>query len=314
MFSGMRGPEHLNALRAFDAAARHLSFALAAEELNVTPAAVGQLVRRLEEVLGVELFHRSQTGPARLILTEAARAALPDLRAGFEHLSAAMDRLRSARKRRTLTVTVPMAFADKWLLPRLETFGRDHPDCELRIDTSTSLVDFAAEPVDVGIRYGGGAWPGLAATFLTRDVFFPVCSPSLLAGRHPLRSPADLRHHPLIHDTSMASEPRFPTWRDWYERAGLAAAESERGVHVNDSAAALRMVIAGNGVALGRTTLVGQDLAEHRLVRPFGPVLDCTLAYYVVCRPQDAGDPTTTAFRDWLLEEAVLESQHSEVA
>ena len=198
MFSGMRGPEHLNALRAFDAAARHLSFALAAEELNVTPAAVGQLVRRLEEVLGVELFHRSPTGPARLILTEAARAALPDLRAWFEHLSAAMDRLRSARKRRTLTVTVPVAFADKWLLHRLETFGRDHPECELRIDTNTSLVDFAAEPVDVGIRYGVGTWPGLAATFLTRDVFFPVCSPSLLAGRHPLRSPADLRHHPLI--------------------------------------------------------------------------------------------------------------------
>src|SRR3712207_5729480 len=232
MFAGMRAPEHLNALRAFDAAARHLSFALAAEELNVTPAAVGQLVRRLEEVLGVELFYRSQAGPARLVLTEVAKAALPDLQAGFEHLSAVMDRLRSARARRTLTVTVPMAFADKWLLPRLEAFGRDHPDCELRIDTRTSLVDFAAEPVDVGIRYGGGTWPGLAATYFARDLFFPVCSPSLLSGRHPLSSPADLRHHQLIHDTSMAMEPSFPTWRNWYERVGLAAAESKRGVHI----------------------------------------------------------------------------------
>ncbi len=310
----MRAPEHLNALRAVEAAARHLSFALAAEELNVTPAAVGQLVRRLEEVLGVELFHRSQSGPARLVLTEAARAALPDLRAGFQHLSAAMDRLRAARKRQMLAVTVPIAFADKWLLPRLEAFGREHPGCELRIDTSTSLVDFAAQPVDVGIRYGAGSWPGLAARLLTRDAFFPVCSPSLLAGQHPLSSPADLRHHPLIHDTSMASEPRFPTWRDWYARAGLDAAESERGVHINDSAVAFRMAIAGNGVALGRTMLVEQDLAEQRLVCPFGPALDCELAYYVVCRPQDVDDPSIAAFRDWLLEEVASESQKSEVA
>jgi LysR family glycine cleavage system transcriptional activator len=303
----MRAPDHLNALRAFDAAARHLSFALAAEELNVTPAAVGQLVRRLEEVLGVELFYRSQAGPARLLLTEAAQAALPDLEAGFERLSAAMDRLRSARSRRTLTVTVPMAFADKWLLHRLDAFGSNHPGCELRIDTSTRLIDFAAAHVDVGIRYGAGAWPGLMATYLARDMFFPVCSPSLLTGRHPLRSPEDLRHHPLIHDTSMASAPEFRTWRDWFERAGLPAAESERGLHINDSAAAFRMAIAGNGVALGRTTLVEQDLAERRLVRPFGPVLECLLAYYVVYRREEADDPTIVAFRDWLIAEAAGE-------
>src|SRR5215470_15793114 len=239
----MRAPDHLNALRAFEAAARHLSFALAADELNVTPAAVGQLVRRLEESLGVELFHRSQAGPARLLLTEAGKAALPDLRAGFESLSAATVRLRSARARRTLTVTVSLAFADKWLLHRLEAFRRVHPECELRIDTSTRLTDFTTEPVDVGIRYGAGAWPGLAATYLARDAFFPVCSPSLLAGQHPPKSPGDLRHHQLIHDTSMASEPEFRTWRDWFENAGLPGAESEQGLHIYDSAAAFRMAI-----------------------------------------------------------------------
>jgi LysR family transcriptional regulator, glycine cleavage system transcriptional activator len=305
----MRAPDHLNALRAFDAAARHLSFALAAEELNVTPAAVGQLVRRLEESLGVELFHRSQAGAARLLLTEAANAALPDLRAGFEGLSAAMGRLRLARGRRMLTVTVPSAFADKWLLHRLEAFRRDHPECELRIDTRSSLTNFAVEPIDVGIRYGAGSWPGLTARFLTRDAFFPVCGPSLLAGTHPLRSPEDLRHHQLIHDTSMVSEPKFRSWRDWYRCAGLSPAESERGVHINDSAAALRVAIAGNGVALGRTTLVEQDLAEQRLVCPFGPTVECTLAYHVVCRPEDADDPTILAFRDWLIREAARESE-----
>ena len=300
----MRAPDHLNALRAFDAAARHLSFALAAEELNVTPAAVGQLIRRLEESLGVELFHRSQAGPARLLLTEAAKAAIPSLRTGFEHLSVAMGALRAARARRTLTVTVSLAFADKWLLPRLENFMRDHPGYELRIDTSTTLIDFAAEAVDVGIRYGAGAWAGLRATFLTRDSFFPVCSPTLRQGAYPLREPEDLCRYPLIHDTSMAAEPEFRTWRDWYKRAGLPVAESDRGLHINDSTGAFRAAIAGQGVALGRTTLVEQDLTEGRLVQPFGPMLECPLAYYVVCRPQDADDPEILAFRDWLREEA----------
>ncbi|WP_449410016.1 transcriptional regulator GcvA [Methylobacterium komagatae] len=290
-------------MRAVEASARHLSFALAAQELNVTPAAVGQLVRRLEESLGMELFHRAQSGRARLVLTEAAQAAIPDLRAGFASLSAAMERLRAAGKRRVLSVTVPMAFADKWLLHRLEAFNRRHPDCDLRIDTSTALVDFATQAVDVGIRYGAGVWPGLTAFPFARDAFFPVCSPALLNGSHALRTPADLRHHPLIHDTSMASTAAFRTWRDWHAAAGLPASGSERGLRINDSAAAYRMAIAGNGVALGRTTLVEQDLKEGRLVRPFGPTLDCTLAYHVVCRPQDAQDPTIVAFREWLVAE-----------
>jgi LysR family glycine cleavage system transcriptional activator len=300
----MRAPDHLNALRAVEAAARHQSFALAAEELNVTAAAVGQLVRRWEETLGVELFHRSQAGPARLVLTEAAKGALPDLQTGFAHLSAAMDRLRVARGRSSLAVTVPSAFADKWLLPRLEAFRRLHPGCELLIDTSTTLVDFGAQAVDVGIRYGAGVWSGLVATPFTRDAFFPVCSLALLTGDHPLHGAADLRHHQLIHDTSMASTAAFRTWRDWYAATGLNVSDSERGLRINDSAAAYRMAISGNGVAMGRTTLVEQDLADGRLVRPFGPELECPLAYHVVCRPQDAEDPMIVAFHDWLISEA----------
>ncbi|MGI4953382.1 MAG: LysR substrate-binding domain-containing protein, partial [Janthinobacterium lividum] len=222
----MRAPDHLNALRAVEAAARHQSFALAAQELNVTPAAVGQLVRRLEETLGVELFHRSPAGPARLVPTEAITSAIADLQVGFAHLSAAMDRLALGRKRQTLAVTVPMAFADKWLLRRLGTFRREHPECELRIDTSTALVNFATQPFDVGVRYGAGEWPGLVAMPFARDTFFPVCSPLLLDGKRSLRTAANLRHHPLIHDTSMPSTTEFRTWSDWYERAGLPAAQS----------------------------------------------------------------------------------------
>jgi LysR family glycine cleavage system transcriptional activator len=300
----MRAPDHLNALRAVEAASRHQSFAIAAQELNVTPAAVGQLVRRLEENLGIELFHRSRAGPARLVMTEAAQAALPDLRAGFESLAAAMDRLRPSRERTSLSVTVSTAFADKWLLHRLGGFYQQHPNCELRIDTDTKLVDFSKQPVDVGIRYGAGVWPGLTAFAFARDEFFPVCAPILLKGPHALGTPEDLRAHPLIHDVSLASIPAFRTWRDWNLAAGLKVPGRERGLRINDSAAAYRMAIAGQGVALGRTTLVAQDLREGRLVRPFGPVLECPLAYYLVCRPRDAEDPMIVALREWLIGEA----------
>lgn len=300
----MRAPDHLNALRAVEAAARHQSFALAAQELNVTPAAVGQLVRRLEETLDVELFHRAQGGPARLAATEAVLAVMPDLQAGFASLAAAMQRLRSAETHRALAVTVPPAFADKWLLPRLGDFARLHPGCQLRIDTSTALTDFASQSVDVGIRYGAGVWPGLTAVPFARDAFFPVCSPTLLEGARVPIQPDELLRHPLIHDTSMASTAAFPGWRDWFAAAGLPVEGSEAGLRINDSAAAYRMAIAGQGVALGRTTLVEEDLAERRLLRPFGPVIECSLAYHVVCRSQDMDDPTITTFRDWLIAEA----------
>jgi LysR family glycine cleavage system transcriptional activator len=215
-----------------------------------------------------------------------------------------MNGLRAARGRKTLAVTVPMAFADKWLLPRLGSFRHQHPGCELLIDTSTTLVDFGTQAVDVGIRYGAGIWSGLVATPFARDTFFPVCSPALLEGEHALREPADLGRHQIIHDTSMATTAAFRTWRDWYVAVGLEPTESKRGLRINDSAAAYRMAMSGNGVAMGRTTLVEQDLADGRLVRPFTPELDCSLAYHVVCRPQDADDPMIAAFRNWLIDEA----------
>jgi len=300
----MRAPDHLNALRAVEAAARHKSFALAAQELNVTPAAIGQLVRRLEDTLGVELFHQAQSGPARLVATDVTLAMIPDLQSGFASLATAMRRLRSAGTRRMLAVTVSPAFADKWLLPRLGNFARLYPECQLRIDTSTALTDFTSQSVDVGIRYGAGIWPGLTAVPFAHDAFFPVCSPALLEGRHAPIEPCDLLQQPLIHDTSMAGTAAFPGWRDWFVTAGLPVGGSEAGLQINDSAAAYRMAIAGQGVALGRTTLVESDLAERRLVRPCGPVIECSLAYHVVCRPQDMDEPTIMMFRAWLIAEA----------
>ncbi|MBI0330977.1 LysR substrate-binding domain-containing protein [Burkholderia plantarii] len=298
----MRAPNNLNALRAFEAVARHLSYPAAAAELNVTPAAVGQLIRGLESYLDVELFHRASSGPSRLTLTDAARVALPELQAGFDLLSTAVERLRASKSRIVFTVTVPPAFADKWLLWRVESFQAQHPYYDLRIDMSRELVDFTAKRIDVGIRYGRGAWPDMVSTYLLRDDFFPVCSPALMQGEHPLTSPAELRHHRLLHDISMSDFGVFPTWRSWLGKAGHAKdVDCDRGLQLSDSAAAYQTAISGNGVALGRTTLVERDLAEGRLVRPFELAQTCELAYYLVYRKERENEAPVVAFREWLL-------------
>lgn len=303
----MRAPNHLNALRAFEAVARHLSYGAAAAELNVTQAAVGQLIRGLEGYLDVELFHRSSSGPSRLALTDAARAALPDIQAGFDQLSTGFERLVASKLLTPFTVTAPPAFADKWLLSRLDTFQLKYPFYDLRIDTTRRLVDLTAERIDVAIRYGAGAWPGLTSTFLLRDEFFPVCSPVLMTGEHSLCTPGDLRHHPLIHDVSMIDFGIFPTWRSWLQKAGFRdVADTDRGLKLNDSESAIQAAIAGNGVALGRTTLVERDLAEGRLVRPFDYVQPCELAYYLVHRAESASHPPVVAFKEWLLDQVSL--------
>jgi len=301
----MRAPNNLNALRAFEAVARHLSYTAAAAELNVTPAAIGQLIRGLESYLDIELFHRSSSGPSRLTLTDAARAAIPDLQGGFDLLSNAVERLQASKSRIIFTVTVPPAFAEKWLLWRVERFQHRHPYYDLRIQTGGNLVDFAAERVDIGIRYGAGVWPDLTATFLLRDEFFPVCSPELMHGPNALREPSDLRHHALIHDTSMSGFGIFPTWRSWLLHVGCRnTVDTDRGLQLNDSAMAIQTAISGCGVALGRTTLVERDLAEGRLVKPFDQVQSCELAYYLVHRKESEQRAPVLAFKEWLLEEA----------
>jgi len=301
----MRAPNNLNALRAFEAVSRHLSYAAAAEELNVTPAAVGHLIRGLEDTLDVELFHRTSSGATRLFLTDAARSVLPALQSGFDLLSEAVEQLKASKARTVFTITVPAAFADKWLLRRVERFQQRYPYYELRIDTSNRLADFSADRVDVGIRYGMGAWPGLVSTYLLRDEFFPVCSPALMRGKKRLKTPADLQDHLLIHDVSMQSTGVFPTWQSWLQKAGCKnIVDHNRGIQINDSAAAYRTAIEGNGVALGRTTLVEYDLREEMLVKPFAIVQRCELAYFLVHRKASANSPAVVAFKEWLIEEA----------
>ena len=301
---GMRSIAHLNALRAFEASARHQSFSLAAQELNVTPAAVGQLVRTLEDWLGSPLFVRSTSGRARLVTTEVAEQALPDIRAGLERLAVGLERLRSGSAGGVLTVTVSPAFAAKWLLPRIERFQAAWPETDLRLDTSLKPVDFVAQRIDVGVRYGPGLCPGLAAEKLMDEEVYPVCAPALLATA-TLQAPGDLRGQVLIHDQSVDTSTGFASWQAWLRHAGVQGVPTDRGLRINNSAAVLQAAIDGQGVALARSVMAHDDLAAGRLVRLFPQVrLESALAYYVVYRPECIAQPKVAAFRDWLLREA----------
>ncbi|MCO4891289.1 transcriptional regulator GcvA [Cupriavidus sp. WGtm5] len=306
----MKLPVHLNALRAFEASARHESFSAAAEELNVTPAAVGQLVRGLEDWLGSPLFVRGNSGRARLSATDAALRALPDIRAGFDRLSLGLERLQEGSVRGVLSVTVSPAFAAKWLLPRFERFQTICPDTDIRLETNLKPVDFVAQRVDIGVRYGTGTWPGLTAEKLMEEEVYPVCSPELLRQHRKLRRPGDLDGVTLIHDLSMDGHAGFPTWSQWFQKMGVSGVATSRGMKINNSAAVLQAASEGRGVALARSVMARDDLAAGRVVRLFPKLkFPSELAYYVVYRPESAGLPRLQAFRNWLLSEAALPNE-----
>ena len=213
----------LNALRAFEAAARHLSFTRAAAELNVTPAAVGHQVKALEDLLGVRLFRRLTRA---LRLTEAGQAALPALVDGFDRLAEAADAMRAHGDSGVLTISVCPSFGAMWLVPRLERFRILHPEIEIRIDGTDRLVDLTRDEADVALRYGPGGYEGVRVDWLFDRVNTPVCNPALLQGAHPLRAPQDLRHHTLLHIEWKEAEA---SWRMWLLAAGLADIDPTRG-------------------------------------------------------------------------------------
>ena len=301
----MKSPRFLNALRAFEASARHQSFSAAAIELNVTPAAVGQLVRSLEDWLGTPLFHRETGGRARLVPTDAAKRALPDIQAGFDRLSIGLGRLQEDARSGVLTVTASPAFAAKWLLPRIENFQALCPETDVRLDTNLKLMDFAAQGIDIGVRYGRGDWPGLVVEKLMDEQIYPVCSPDWLARNKPLKTPHDLAGKPLIHDLSVDTHIGFASWSAWLAHAGATEVESGRGMQVNNSAAVLQAAIDGYGIALARSVMARDDVAAGRLVQLFPNARQASeLAYYIVYRAESASSPKLQAFREWLMQEA----------
>ena len=285
----------LNGLRAFEAAARHLSFTAAATELNVTQTAISHQIRRLEAELGIRLFVRQNRS---LTLTPEAREYLPGIRAAFNDLRLATDRLLRKDSDRVLTVSTLASFAAKWLLPRLSSFQQAHPEIDVRITSSTSLVDFRRDDVDAAIRYGRGHWVGLRADWLTADELFPVCSPALLKGDKPLQSPKDLADHTLLHTSGGYDDD----WRLWLTAAGQPSDISkQRGLSFDLILMTVQAAIDGLGVALGRTTYVEGDIAKGRLVVPFKMALPADAGFYLVSPQARAESPKLSAFRQWLL-------------
>ncbi len=285
----------LKALRVFEAAARHLSFTRAAEELHVTQAAVSHQVKALEDYLGMPLFRRRNRA---LRLTAPGQDYLPAVRRAFEVLRDATERLLQSRGRETLTVSVLPSFAARWLVPRLGRFVHANPDIDLRVAPSEQLADFERDGVDVGIRYGLGRYPGLRADRLLSEDIFPVCSPALQRGDKPLQRPADLCHHVLLHDDDHGD------WRTWLLAAGVDTVDPGRGPVFTDSSMLIQAAIAGQGIALARGVLVRDELAAGRLVQPFTLSLPTDYAYYIVCPAAAAERPALARFRQWLLGEA----------
>lgn len=307
-------PSHLplNALRVFESAARHLSFRQAADELNVTPAAVSQQIKSLEDLLGVKLFHRLHRG---LALTDAGKAGLEPLQQGFAHLQEGMKLLRSQDSRSSLNVWMAPSFAARWMLPRLESFISVHPKIELWINASADLIDSAtsrlelteellrSEGIDVAIRFGRGHYPGCRVDKLMSAEIVPLCSPVLLEREDkPLRTPADLEHHVLLHDGT-PYEGR-PSWDTWLSDVGVDTVETQRGVHFNSLQLALAAAIDGQGVALGIKQIAADDIEAGRLVVPFQDKLEVDRAYYIISHEAAANDAAVVAFRNWALSEA----------
>ena len=292
----------LNALRAFEAAARHLSFTKAAEELHVTQAAISHQVKTLEEQLALPLFRRLNR---RLLLTDAGQTYVSSLTEAFDGIAEATERATAQRGGGSLRISTLPSMAAKWLLPRLSRFRARHPEIDVFVSASHGLADFRRDDLHLAIRYGKGNYPGLEAVHLMDDEIFVVCSPQLMASGPPLSNPADLRRHTLLHDISVEADRR--DWRVWLERAGETGVDPERGPGFSDSNLILEAVMAGEGVALTRRSLAAGDLAAGRLVIPFGPIRPASNRYYIAYPRANAEIPKVRRFTDWLHEEVAAD-------
>ena len=290
----------LNALRAFEAAARHESFTRAAEELCVTQGAVSHQVKALEAELGIKLFNRERQ---RLVITGAGRDYLAVVRDALDRIAVGTERLMQRQSSGVLTVSTSPDFAAKWLVHRLGRFAEAHPEIDLRISATMHHVDFAREDVDLAVRHGDGNWPGHDVTRLSPEQLFAVCSPKLVAGPQRLAKPADVLKFPLLHLDDRKA------WSKWFEAAGIAHVEPSQGPVMNRASMVLDAAVDGQGIALGRTTLAAWDLIGGRLVRPFAAASRLSRTYWIVCPKATSALPKIAIFRDWLLAEAARDNR-----
>lgn len=290
----MRKLPPLNALKSFEAAARHLSFTKAAEELFVTQAAVSHQVKALEEYLALPLFLRKNR---TLLLTEAGQAYYLEIRQMLEHLTLVTGRIMLASEQGSLTVCVPPGFAIIWLVPRLSRLHEAHPELDVRLKAVDEIAGSLTDYVDVAIYYGRGRWQGLRANRLHSEKLIPVCSPQLLEGKKPLNVPADLHQHTLLHEETRNA------WKDWFEMVGEAPPAQKSGPIFSHSALALQAAVYGQGVALANHVFAKPEIDAGHLVQVFPQSLSTNDAFYMVCRESQADAGKIATFRNWLLSE-----------
>ncbi|RVA47658.1 transcriptional regulator GcvA [Mesorhizobium sp. M7A.F.Ca.CA.004.11.1.1] len=291
------------ALRTLEAAARHLNFTRAADELGLTPAAVSHQIKEIEDQLGLVLFTRTSR---TIRLTEAGTVLFDAPADALDLLGRAVSRAQKlARGTALLKVTLDAQFASKWLMRRVDDFRKHHPDIELRFDIAYEVRDFELDDIDVGIRFGAGKYPGLRTHRLFDNILIPVCSPSLLTSGPPLREPRDLFNHTLAHIEWSRQGVTWPNWRMWMAAAGITDFDDSRTVVFGNSTDAVQAALDGNAVALADFAMVANDLSQGRLVQPFelGLRVAPEFAYFLVYPENTADDPRIVAFREWMLEE-----------
>ena len=287
----------INALRAFEAAARHLNFTSAGEELNVTAGAIRNHVRALEQDLGVQLFTRIGN---KFELSESGKILLPDLRIAFERMESAVMRLHDEASQQVLTVRVLPTFASNWLVPRLPHFKVAHADIDVRIDGSFDLADFARDQVDILLHYDDWAHSGLHVEPLFEEDIFPVCSPRLISGTPPLKTPADLGEHTLLHVDFHAMSRDWPDWDVWLHAAGLDLANASEGPRFSHQSLAIQTAEQGHGVALG-SAMAFDALAAGNLVKPFDVSIKAGLTFCLFCPTEVLNTHKIEAFRTWII-------------
>jgi LysR family glycine cleavage system transcriptional activator len=291
----------LNSLKAFEAAARNLSFTKAAEEMFVTQAAISHQIKLLEEHLSMKLFMRRNRS---LLLTEEGQSYYLDIKDIFAHLYEATERLLTRGAKGSISIALTPSFAIQWLIPRLSEFSNLHPDIDVKIKAVDYDDNSLTDDVDVAIYYGLGNWQGVFTDKLYTEYLTPVCSPLLLSGEKALSEPSDLMNHTLLHDMSRNN------WKEWIKVAGVKDINVNQGPIFSHSSMVLQAAIHGQGIALGNSVLAKPEIESGRLVTPFNEVLVSKNAFYLVCREAQVDSPKIVAFRNWLLE-AVRAEQES---
>jgi LysR family glycine cleavage system transcriptional activator len=287
----------LNALRTFEAAARHQSFLKAADELAVTPGAVSRQIKALETELGLRLFERFNRA---VRLTPAGEQLAAGVQRGFATLQAAVAEAQGSRAG-PLTVSVMHSLAARWLAPRLHDFQQRYPDIQVMVAASDLPADLVRDRIDIAIRYGAGPYPGLAATRLIATRMFPVCSPRLLETQ-VLRTPGDLSHTLLLSDVNVT--PIETTWRHWLAEANALDVDTSQGLQFSNTYLAIEAALAGRGVALAQEAMVVEELKDGRLVRPFETVVEGSLSHWILTLPEKADLLAIRRFRGWLIDQA----------